>query len=172
MKIILQKYLYRNEIHIKFRPKTDKQSKISKFEKGFSILVLFSVLLVLYFLVLDMFLDTSNIQDIIFYSDIGITIIFLIDLIFLYKRSHGFWDFLKKNWLDVISVIPFGMAFRLTKLVRVLRIFRIFSRASKATKISKAAKISKISKGLRLKSEVPRTGKILSKMSKKKDDKK
>ncbi len=130
------------------------------------------MLLVLYFLVLDIFFDTSSIQDIIFYFDIGITLVFLIDLVFLYRRSQNFGEFFKKNWLDVISVIPFSMAFRLTKLVRVLRIFRLFSKASKATKITKTTKIAKISKGLKIKSEVPRTGKILSKISNKKEESK
>ena len=147
----------------------DKDFHISRFEKGLSILVIFATLLVLYFLCLDLFVDTTNIQDVIFYFNLAITVIFLIDLVFLYKKSKNIKEFISKNWLDIISVIPFGMAFGLAKLVRAGKLFKLFTKASKVTKLSKTTKFSKLSKGLRLKSEVPKTGKILSKFSKDKE---
>ena len=109
--------------------------------------------------------------------DLIITFIFLIDLIFLYRHASGLKDFIKRNWLDIISVIPFGMAFRLTKLVRTVRLLKLFTRTSKLSKVtkvsklSKTAQVSKITRGLRVKSQIPRTGKILSKIPKEKRNK-
>jgi hypothetical protein len=87
----------------------------------------------------------------------------------LYRKSTNIKEFVKKNWLDIISVIPFGMAFKLTKLVRGIRLLKLFTRTAKVSKLTKVTKVSKISKAMRLKSQIPRTGKILSKFKKKEE---
>ncbi|MBU4451343.1 MAG: ion transporter [Nanoarchaeota archaeon] len=39
--------------------------------------------------------------------------LFVIDLLFKYRRAQNFPKFLKKNWIDIIAVMPFYMMFRL-----------------------------------------------------------
>ena len=50
--------------------------------------------------------------------------------------------------------------------MRVVRLVKFFSRTSKVTKATKTVNLSKISKALRVKSEIPRTGKALAKIPK------
>ena len=132
-----------------------------RFKKGFEVLLVFSIIIITYLLILEFFFDTASIKDALFYVGLGVTFVFSLDLLVLYSDSPSFKHFVKSNWLDIVATIPFVMIFRYGK---VLRIFRILSRSAK---ISKTAHLTKIPKGLKLKAQLPRMGKFLSKLSKK-----
>lgn len=118
-------------------------------EKFLDFLVFIAVFVVTIFLILQIAasskyisLDITKIDQIYYWVNLVVLLIFLIDLVRLFKQSDGWSDFFKTNWLDILATIPFGLiaeqgaAFQLLKL----------SRLSKLMKLQKISKISKISK--------------------------
>jgi len=92
-------------------------------------------------LVLQLFFKVDQFEGLLNALDWVIIAIFLIDLIVLYRASKNAKEFLRKNWPDIIAVIPLGMIFRLTKLVRFVRIMNYFSKAQKIENINRPIKI-------------------------------
>ncbi len=105
--------------------------------------MLIAVVIVIIMVVLEIFFDTSAYESSLLYLDTVIMILFLIDLVVLYKKSLGFKDFVRTSWADIIAVIPFGSIFRLTKLARFVKIVRIINRTRKASKVVKVPRAAK-----------------------------
>ncbi len=56
--------------------------------------------------------------------------VFVTDLVMVYRKVRNVPGFLRKNWLDILMVIPYFRIFRILRLLRLLR----FTRLAKATK--------------------------------------
>lgn len=110
------------------------------------IFVFIAVAFVFILLVLDIFKVAEEYASFLSVVDFLIWTIFVVDLFFLYFRSKGLKDFLKRSWLDIIAVIPFNML-KVFKFARMFRIARLFTRTSK---LSKAVKVTKLSKGAKV----------------------
>lgn len=136
-------------------------------DKVLDVLVFFAVLVVTIFLILEIFGQAGKIDNITglnnvyFYINIVVFIIFIADLIRLWTQSNDLKDFVKKNWLDVLATIPFGlMAQVATPTFEILKLskFSKLSKLSKTAKLSKAAKVSKLSKEFKAASHLKKEG--------------
>ncbi|WP_078596101.1 potassium channel family protein [Evansella clarkii] len=58
------------------------------------------------------------------YIDFIIWLIFVIDVSVRFFLSDRKWDYVKKNPLDIIAIIPFDSVFRLARLARLFRVLR------------------------------------------------
>ncbi len=56
--------------------------------------------------------------------------IFTVDVIIRLWKSENKWEYIKKNPLDFIAIIPLDSVFRLARVARVFRIIRIISISS------------------------------------------
>ncbi len=72
------------------------------------------LLALLILLGIDLFFKThnENVKIILEILDSAIIIIFIFDLILLFKESKDIRFFFKNYWLDIIAVLPFGLIFR------------------------------------------------------------
>ncbi len=126
----------------------------TSYDKALDFLIFIAVAVVTIFLVLEVFpfrgIDITKLNKIYLYMNIMVLIIFVLDLIRVYKDSNGVVDFLKKGWLDILATIPFGLIsyifFDTSSYVSAINTVAKSSRVVKLIKLSKAAKISKISK--------------------------
>jgi len=133
------------------------------------VLVFLAVLVVTIFLILDMaykgrYAQLGSLNEIYFWVNIVVLFIFVLDLIRLYAESENCVEFCKKNWLDILATIPFGLIFyyfggsylgsaaMLVKSERVVKLARI-SKLSKASKVSKIGKEFKAASHLKNESE-------------------
>jgi len=55
----------------------------------------------------------------------GVWGVFVIDVVYKYKKSKNWKDFLENHWFDIILLIPFFRIFRLLRLLRLLKVFKI-----------------------------------------------
>lgn len=62
-----------------------------------------------------------------FALDLFIWIVFLLDYIVRLVASEKKWEFVKRNPLDLIAIIPLDQIFRAVRLVRLLRVIRLIS---------------------------------------------
>ncbi len=108
--------------------------------------ILFAVSITFIVLILQLFFDVSGYESIINIADWVIIAVFAADLVIIYRRTGDFRKFLRSSWLDIIAVIPLGMAFRLAKVVRFARILKFASKAQKASRAAKAGKLGKLSR--------------------------
>jgi len=93
------------------------------------------------------FFSTERIADICNILNIGILIVFVADLVIIYRSSSNWHIFLKKYWFDILMVIPYFRVFRIFRIFRLLKIVKI----TKAARAAKAAKmITKSSRAIRL----------------------
>ncbi|MBA2881822.1 hypothetical protein HNR65_002153 [Desulfosalsimonas propionicica] len=51
--------------------------------------------------------------------------IYVIELVVIFRRSAGFWDFLRQAWLDLLLLIPFFRIFRVGRIARLFRLRRL-----------------------------------------------
>ena len=134
----------------------------SKGEKLLDVLVLLSVALVTFFLIIEIFLGTPTEKTMklltIVYLPVNmfVFVVFVIDLIRLRRNSKDTKEFFKKNWLDILATIPFGLmsmiatnsaryTFEILKLSRVQKLTRL-QKTARLLKASRASKVGKISK--------------------------
>jgi len=138
----------------------------TSYDKLLDFLVFIAVFIVTIFLLLEIFasagiigLDIISINEFYLYANIFFFIIFIADLIRLWKQSDGAKDFFKNNWLDVLATIPFGLiAQSLATFNNVFKIFRATKLVSTASKLQKASRISKISKEFKAASHLKKEG--------------
>lgn len=52
--------------------------------------------------------------------------VFVVDVYIKYRRSDSFRVFVKKNWLDLLLLVPFFRVLLLFRVVRLLRLVRLF----------------------------------------------
>jgi voltage-gated potassium channel len=98
-------------------------------ERSFDFLQLIVFLLSLYVVVelaIEVILDfPDNIQEIFDYVDLGICIFFISVFFYELIKSESKKDFLKHNWFDLLSSIPFTSFMRILRVVRIIRIIRV-----------------------------------------------
>ena len=129
----------------------------TKWDKLLDFLVFLAVFVVTIFLILEIVgfsgktsIDPVKINEVYFYINFMVFIVFLADLVRLWRGSQGAKDFFSHNWLDVLATIPFELlALMLTGLnpstAQALGVAKWF-RVSKLSGLGKAQKISRISK--------------------------
>lgn len=130
----------------------------SNIDRLLDFLVFLAVFAVTIFLILDIMgvnnvgdIDIQSINNVYFWVNIVVFIIFLADLVRLWNRSDDAKDFFKHNWLDVLATIPFELiafavgAFQPPKTAQAFGIVKWF-RVAKLTGVARVQKISRISK--------------------------
>ena len=92
--------------------------------------------------------------------NIIILIVFITDLVIIYIYSENRKKFIKKNWLDILMVIPYFRIFRILRIFRVLKITRVLKTvrtikiAKHITKSNKAIKLTKNTKFIKISHEI------------------
>ncbi len=87
----------------------------NKVERYNSKLIPFCIAILLVIIILEVFVhpEDEQIKLMLKFADIIVISIFIIDLLFLYKRAHEQGHdnkfFIKKYWLDILAVLPFGL---------------------------------------------------------------
>ena len=149
-------------------------------ERGFlgkllDFLVVLSVIIVTIFLLLDLLglsglLDMTAVElhEIYIPISIAILIVFILDLIRLWRHSTTVGEFFKNGWLDIVATIPFELIawFLMSVSPETVSAFGLLKWA-RAAKISRAARIVRLGRI----SQVTRQFKLINKMSKDKDKK-
>jgi hypothetical protein len=123
------------DLHLDMPKKEDKHF----LEEIWDIILLMAVAVVFVILILESFFNVAEIQTWLDITDLAITIIFVVDLIILFRKSSNFMEFIKLNWVDILAVIPLGSIFRIAKVIRAVRIIKVLSRMQKATKVAKTS---------------------------------
>ncbi|MFW5990768.1 MAG: hypothetical protein ACOCQX_00930 [Candidatus Nanoarchaeia archaeon] len=99
----------------------------NSFERIVNKLVFISLFVIVVMLIFDVFSlvnGTANpLREAVLPLGIIINIIFLIDLLIIFRKRTSIPEFLRHNWLDIIAVIPFDI-FRLAKVARVAKLSR------------------------------------------------
>ncbi len=125
----------------------------SSIDRLLDLLVFIAVFVVTIFLILEimgesgkMSIDVTLLREIYFYVNLVVFFIFALDLLRLFRESSDVTDFVKRNWLDILATIPFGLLataigprFEILKLVKVEKLL-------KAARVSRVSKVSKLSK--------------------------
>ena len=118
--------IFGSESEIKLKVSKKVKEKRKFLVEAWDIILLVSVSFVFVILILESFFKVDKIQGYLDITDWIITGIFLIDLVILFSRANSFIEFLKKNWVDIIAVLPLGYVFRIAKVVRAVKIIKIF----------------------------------------------
>ncbi len=138
----------------------------TSYDKLLDFLVFIAVFVVTIFLLLDVFasagvtgIDITSINKFYYWANIIIFVIFVADLIRLWKEAEGVKDFFVSSWLDILATIPFGLiASSLATFNNFFKIFRVTKIVSTASKLQKASRISKISKEFKAASHLKKEG--------------
>ena len=135
-------------------------------------LVFVAVFVVTIFLILEILglsgkagIDLTSVNNIYFWVNMVVFVIFFVDLIRLWKKSHGVKDFFSHNWLDVLATIPFellalalaGIPATTTSKFAILKLFR-FTKLARASALSRVSRVSKISKEFKAASHLKKEG--------------
>jgi hypothetical protein len=102
-------------------------------------------------LILESFFDLAiypGLQEGLQAMDFIIMGVFFADLIVIFKNTKSFSLFLRKNWIDIVAVLPLGTIFKAAKVVRAVRIVKMFSKAEKAAKGT--TKLFKVNRGFKI----------------------
>lgn len=136
------------------------------------LLVFIAVFVVTIFLILEILgisgktgIDITSLTSIYIWVSLGVFIIFVLDLVRLWKKSENAKDFFTHNWLDVLATIPFELlALWLGSLdpetvskFAILKWFR-FAKLSQAGKLQKVSRVSKISKEFKAAAHLKKEG--------------
>jgi hypothetical protein len=128
--------------------------KKTSYDRLLDVLVFLAVLVVTVFLILDILasagkiaLSQAKLAQIYYPIDIVVFIIFVLDLVRLWKEAANYKEFLIKNWLDILATIPFGLLLQVNSpLTQIVKWGRVAKMGSGAAKIAKASRVSKIGK--------------------------
>ncbi len=87
----------------------------SALERFFDKMILPALLVLVFIVIADVFFtDFKYEYEIYFlYADLAVLSIFVGDLSFKFKRAKSWEGFLRREWLEVIAVLPFFWIFRL-----------------------------------------------------------
>jgi voltage-gated potassium channel len=64
------------------------------------------------------------------YVDTIVWLIFVLGVSIRFFRAESKWEYIKKNPLDIIAIIPFDSIFLFARFARILRLVRLFAMAS------------------------------------------
>lgn len=144
----------------------------SGYDRLLDFLVFIAVFVVTIFLILEIMggaaaagIDPERINSIYLWVNLGVFIVFILDLVRLWRQSENAKDFFQHNWLDVLATIPFellalGLAglpadsaakFGLLKWIR-------FTKLARAEKLAKISRVSKVSKEFKAASHLKKEG--------------
>lgn len=132
-------FLFASESNMELKLDMPKQSDRDFWQEMWNSFLLLAVALVFVILILESFFEVSKIQKYLDIADLLITVVFVIDLIVLFRKSDNLQHFMKRNWVDILAVIPLGSMFKLAKVIRAVRIVKVLSRTQKITKASTSA---------------------------------
>ncbi len=131
----------------------------SKYDVALDIAVFLAVAVVTVFFILEIIptrqpiIDVVELNKVYMWVNVVVLIIFVLDLYRLWTRSSSVSEFFKKNWLDILATIPFGLiTYSLTPAGAAANYsasansFFKLARLSKLERFSKVSRISKISK--------------------------
>jgi uncharacterized protein with NAD-binding domain and iron-sulfur cluster len=116
------------------------------FQKTWGTIILVAVAVTFVILLAEFFFDVAEYRQIIFVADIIVTLLFIIDLVILYREAKSFKEFIGNNIFDVIAAIPFFGAASALRAIKVVRAFRIIKILRSSVKVSKVLKVSKTAK--------------------------
>ena len=122
---------------------TQKEIEEHSFHRVWGTIILVAVALSFIVLLAESFFDVSEYQVYLVAIDGAITLLFIVDLIILYRQAKGFGDFIKHNIFDIIAAVPTVGVLRLLKIIRAARIVRVFSKGLKLSKTTKLYKTTK-----------------------------
>ena len=131
------------EEYAKLKKLSEREIEHLSFQKIWGTVILIAVALTFIILLAELFYDVSDYKNAIVAVDIVITLLFIVDLVILYKEAGTFKKFVTRNIFDIIAAIPLVGFLRAIKIIRAFRIVRVL-RAS--VKVSKAMKVSKTAK--------------------------
>lgn len=85
---------------------------------------------------------TARLENGLVIFDVFIIVLFVVDLIFKYRRVHSLPNFIKEYWLDIIATLPVFIIMRFfTAVVSIVRLeILLVSNSLRATSISKLLK--------------------------------
>ncbi len=94
----------------------------SRVERFFDLMIVPALLVLVVIVVADIFFTDFKYtyETYFFYADVLVISIFVGDLSFKFKRAKNWKGFLRREWLEILAVIPFFWIFRLVdSVVRV-----------------------------------------------------
>ncbi len=100
------------------------------------------------------FYTNENVQRICLIFNTIILFVFLLDLIFIYRKFGRKRDFIKNHWFDVMMIIPY---FRIFRIVRSLKFLKVLNKL----KVFKFIKKSRILRGTWIAHEVSDLGRTI-----------
>ncbi len=126
------------------KPKLNIKSPLENrlFADIWNIMLFVSVIVVIMILIIEIFFIAPEFAKAIHILDWIISVVFIIDVIFLYLEKKSLGLFLKDNWPDIIAAVPLSPVFYLLKMVRVIRILKLI-KFQKLYKLNLAAKSMK-----------------------------
>jgi hypothetical protein len=137
----------------------------SSMDRVLDFLVFIAVFAVTVFLILEIMaqagkFDLAKINSIYLYINIGVFIIFAADLIRLWHESATPKEFFKKNWLDVLATIPFGIMGQVFQQLTAFNVLKWAKagRLASMTKVQKLTRASKITKEFKAASHLKKEG--------------
>ena len=122
----------------------------SKAESIWHLVLVVTVSVVFIILILELFFNVEKYRGIINFLDYIIIFIFLVDLVFLYKKSESIHYFFHHYWLDIVAVLPFGIVFRAAKFLRFADVLKTISKSGFVTE-----QVSALDRSLKFFSEEP-----------------
>ncbi|USN45652.1 MAG: hypothetical protein H6502_00785 [Candidatus Woesearchaeota archaeon] len=102
-----------------------------------NMIVFGAVALALVLFILELFFKVASRHEMIFlFLTVLVEVVFVVDLVFLYRKSKDWPHFFRTSWLDIIAILPLGSVFALAKTARFVKIVRILSKSGRATRLA------------------------------------
>jgi hypothetical protein len=114
-----------------------KEFEVPLAEEAWNFTVFVAVVLIFVIFILEAFFFTGGLGPFLTVLTYIVLGVFVIDLFVLYRKARHWKIFLKRNWLDIIAVIPLGSVFSLAKLFRFVKIAKVISQSSRLSKLTK-----------------------------------
>lgn len=120
-----------------------------RLEWGFDKLIVPALLVLIVIVVADVFFTDFKYQyeSYFLYADLAVLFVFVGDLSFKFKRARSWGSFLRREWLEIIAVMPFFWIFRLLENVIRLgelaqEILHLVARGGRFVRLFAALKIN------------------------------
>jgi len=113
-----------------------------------------ALVLLLGFVLVEMlmysFLEEIHLLETIETLEILLSCILIVDLIILYLESRSKYQFLKRNWLKIIAVFPFGLIFRALRILQIEQLIPMFASTGWFSEAIMVERVAQFSKGIKL----------------------
>lgn len=111
----------------------------SKQERTWNFVVFLAVAVSFIVILLEVFFELGGGVQLFFLLNIVIFLVFLVDLVVLYRKEGGFKGLFKYCWLDVVATIPFFLIFQGLNALQVIKVARLL-RLGRFMKLNKTLK--------------------------------